>query len=111
MNHLNLKEFYDSDFKAQFLEFTKRYDEVYSDNYYNQAVMWLANYNFDEIYKFLAPTELKIPFNIKEFIDMSSLQLIIYQDICSKMIQLEDEKQSLRESLQDLLNKLNTCSG
>ena len=55
MKSLDLTKFYASNFYEHFFELVKKYDGIFSTNYYAEATTWIANYNFDAIYNFLEP--------------------------------------------------------
>lgn len=101
MKSLNFTKYYSSEFDNHFLEFMKKYDDAYSTNNYSQAVRWLGHYDFEAIYYFLKPThsEVKLPFSIQEFVNMSNAQIAVYQSICLKRLELEAEKKNLFNEL------------
>lgn len=90
MKSLDLTKFYASNFYEHFFELVKKYDGIFSTNYYAEATTWIANYNFDAIYNFLEntiPNHFALPFTFNEFIDMTNIELAAYQHICSKNLQ------------------------
>lgn len=104
MKNLGFTKFYNSEFGSHFLEFIKKYDSAYSTDCYSQAVKWLGHYDFEAIYYFLNPTpsDLKLPFSIQEFVKLSDSQIAVYQDICSKRLELDVERKNLFEELNSL---------
>lgn len=96
---LNEGKLLESDFIDRFLGFVEAYEEVRGINLIDTVEEWLS-YNkkeYDNIKYFLqtSSTEYNLPFTIQDFISMSSNELIAYQEKCTKISALLDEKRAL----------------
>ena len=90
-----------SDFGKRFLDFAKRFDEIKISNLLQSATTWVETANYEYIMYFLKPEPYVslLPFTLKEFVEMNIEQISIWQNYCTRLQNLLDEKESLYNEL------------
>lgn len=90
-----------SDFCKRFLDFIQRFEEIKDYNLLQSATVWVETANYEYILYFLKPDPYValLPFSLKEFVEMNAEQISIWQNYCTKLQDLLDEKESLYNEL------------
>lgn len=99
---LNKQKLSKSDFICRFLDFTVTYDVVFNKDVFDTATKeWLKYDNEDyECVKYFLMTssqEYSLPFSMEDFINMTLDDFVAYQEKCSIICALLDEKRALYE--------------
>lgn len=90
-----------SNFLQLFLDFAKRYDDVYHFDLMSSAIKWIEERNYDNIRYFLSCTlfENTIPFTLSEFVTMDYEEIKAKQKKYSPRVELFNEEKALYKEL------------
>lgn len=101
MAKLNVEKILNTDFTDRFLGFVEKYESIRSIQLLSTAKKWVENEDFDSIKYFLhvTPVECYIPCTMHEFIFMDISYFEVFQNICTEISALLDEKKYLYHEL------------
>lgn len=102
---VNVEKLLKSDFINRLLGFAERYDQVHSSNSVCNLKRWIDAQDYEHIKYFLLenPIELHIPFSMRDFISMDSSELAYYQELCTNISALIDEKRALKNEFMNFI--------
>lgn len=100
-NNINITLPEGSDFCKRFLDFAKRYEETKKNNILQTATSWVETESYEYIMSFLKPDPYVslLPFSLKDFVKMSPEEISTWQNNCTRLQNLLDEKESLYNEL------------
>lgn len=99
MAELNKEKLLNTDFIDRFLCFIKKFDNVCRKNTLSFVQKWIDEEEYDYIKSFLLITSIEtvIPITMHEFATMVPEKILAFQNFCSSVSALLNEKQTLYE--------------